>query len=198
MPALCAPLAPGTERRLPVGLLVRAAYSHQGAARLLVHRLKYEAIRPAAARLAASMVALLPQAASVLVPVPRVRARAWRYGVDPAIELAVAIGGLASLPVARLLRPQLWSPRQAGRARAARLLPTLVAARRAPGMVLVDDVITTGATLTAAHLALDRSAVGAVVATGGILSPWVHRVPVGDEVRSSPGATRAFPSPPDE
>ncbi len=161
--------SPGGERRLPGGVLVRSAFTHQGTARLLVHRLKYGGQQAAAAVLAAAMAAAVPPGAGALVPVPRARLRRWRYGVDPAVELARALSRLLSLPVVLALAPEWWHRRRAGPAGARRGVPRFRAVRAAPaGAVLVDDVVTTGATLRAAAWALGGhcAAVTATAAPG--------------------------------
>ncbi|MGB5188022.1 MAG: hypothetical protein WBO84_12955, partial [Acidimicrobiia bacterium] len=61
-----------------------AGYQHEGTARRLVHALKYRAVVAAAGPLADAMAERLPSAATALVPIPRARLRAFRYGVDPA------------------------------------------------------------------------------------------------------------------
>jgi len=171
---LCLPcstgFASGGERRLPDGVLVRSAFAHWGTARLLVHRLKYGAHPAAAAVLAAAMAAALPTGATTLVPVPRALLRRWKYGVDPALELARALGRATGLPVARALAAAWWHPRRAGRADAKRGVPRFRAVAVAPaGAVLIDDVVTTGATLraAAATLAGVRLALTATAAPGG-------------------------------
>jgi predicted amidophosphoribosyltransferase len=190
-PRLCercrAAFIPGGERRLPGGVLVRSAYTHAGTARLLVHRLKYGGHQAAAALLAAAMAAAVPVGATALVPVPRARLRRWRYGVDPAVELARALGRVLALPVLPALAPEWWHRRRAGPAGAERGLPRFRAVRRVPGgAVLVDDVVTTGTTLCAAAAALGgpQAAVTATAALGGT-GPCL-RGSSGGIVRTSP------------
>lgn len=133
------------------GLLIRPALVHDGAARTLVHRLKYEASPRAAAVLATMVVSRIPPDATSLVPVPRVVARRWRYGVDPGRELARALARRTGLPLAERLRPALWTARRAGPQGRRRGFPRFVSTGPvSPGAVLVDDVVTTGATLLAA------------------------------------------------
>ncbi len=63
-----AALAPAPDRYLPGGLVVKAAFLHAGPARALVHRLKYEGIRPAAELLAAALVERWGPPPDLLVP----------------------------------------------------------------------------------------------------------------------------------
>lgn len=144
---------------------MRSALEHAGAARALVHRLKYAAFATAAEYLAAAIAHCLPPGTTCLVPVPRARLRVWRYGVDPALELARSLGRRTGLPVVRVLAPSWWHRRRAGPAGAARGVPRFYCRAAPPaGAVLVDDVLTTGTTLLSAAIALGRP-LGAVTAT---------------------------------
>jgi predicted amidophosphoribosyltransferase len=108
----------------------------------------------------------MPADATCLVPVPRVLARMWRYGVDPAATLSRALARRTGLPVERVLGRPFWWAGRAGPAGAIRGDPVFRAVRPSPpGAVLVDDVLTTGATLCAAAGALPGMR-RAVTATG--------------------------------
>lgn len=197
--------ARGGARRLAGGVLVHSAFVHQGTARLLVHRLKYGAHPAAAAFLAASMTRVLPAGAAALVPVPRARLRLWRYGVDPALELASALGRTTGLPVARALAPSWWHRRRAGAGGVERGMPRFRKRACVPaGAVLVDDVVTTGATLAAAAAALGGPlpAVTATAAPGGrtaltqvgAVGIVIVKSPLGDADHGSVRAARSAPS----
>lgn len=161
-----ADLTPGRGFVTPGGVLVRAALGHSGAARRLVHHLKYSALSAAGHLLADAMVAALPPAATALVPVPRARLRRWQHGIDPGDHLARAVGRRTGLPVVTALRPGWWWPRHAGRGdgtRSAAVFST--AAVAADGWVFIDDVATSAATIDAAAAALAGRVRLGVVAT---------------------------------
>lgn len=136
------------ERILPGGLRLVAAFVHSGPARRLVHHFKYRGL-PQYGELVASLLAervpSLP-----LVPVPRVLSRRLRYGVDPALSLATSLSHVLGVPVLRLLGAPLHAPRRAGGDHE-RTVPVFRLKAESPGpVVLVDDVVTTGATLVGA------------------------------------------------
>ena len=142
-----------------------AAAPHQGIARDLVVALKFRRLLPAAGAVAQLIAERSPPELlfdRALVPVPSAPLRhAWR-GFDPAEELAAALARLTDAPLRLCLRRR-GSGRQRGRGRRERLAsaPRVEAAGPVPERaLLVDDVITTGATLAACAGAL-RSA-GAV------------------------------------
>ena len=133
------------------GVDVASAYVHETVAQRLVHRLKYHGIEAAATVLAAEMARRVPAEATALVPVPRARLRTVKYGIDPAAALARRIGAAIGLPVIEALQPTLWWPAHAGSSRSGRRAPRFVLRKSPPSSgVLIDDVLTTGATLAAA------------------------------------------------
>lgn len=135
-----------------------AGLPYSGAGRRLVAALKFSRLRPAADLGAALIVSRAPRGLlqGTVVPVPAAPLRAVSRGFDPAMLLAVAIVGRTGLELARPLRRRDWG-HQRGRPRQERLgRPPLIAATdAAPATaLLVDDVVTTGATLNACARAL--------------------------------------------
>jgi predicted amidophosphoribosyltransferase len=138
-------------------LSLTAAAPYAGPALGLVGALKAGA--PAAAETAAELLAEClprPRDGTALVPVPATRLRRLLRGSDPAEALALALAARLDVPVCTPLR-RLDHGRQRGRNRELRLAdpPRFRAAADPPRYVLlVDDVITTGATLAACSRAL--------------------------------------------
>lgn len=166
---LCRPctkmLRPAPPRRLDCGILVHASFVHEGAARRLVHRLKYDGATSAARLLVEPLVELVGDA-ELLVPIPRVGLRRLRYGVDASAVIAERLGAMSGVPVGSILGASWWAGRHAGRARDARSVPRFRARSTCPdGAVLIDDVVTTGGTLAAARSALGGAAPRAACAT---------------------------------
>lgn len=139
--------------------------AHEGPARTLVLRLKYEAVLAVAELVSEDLAKRVPSSAQCLVPVSRNVVRRVRYGVDPASHLADAISRRTGLPVVYALRPGVWWRANAGSTKESRVLPHFTRRTRVAFPVLVDDVLTTGVTLDAAARVLG-GAVAAVTVTG--------------------------------
>jgi predicted amidophosphoribosyltransferase len=177
VPALCAvcgaaasagdPLCEACDARLartsPVSALFPgidhcwALGRHDGIAGELVRALKFKRRLPLARTAAEAILAARPrELAGPLIPVPAHPLRhRWR-GFDPAASIAGELGKLAETPVLSLLDRRDHG-RQVGRARHERLSdpPRVTTLARPPAQAtLIDDVITTGATLAACAVAL--------------------------------------------
>lgn len=154
-------LTPAPERLLDGGLRVVAAFIHEGPAKALVHDLKYRG-SVGYARLVAEVIGhRVPPIP--LVPVPRALSRLIRYGVDPAVELARAVSKVTGGPVVQVLGRPLHAPRRAGGDHDRIPAPFRVARPLPPSMIVVDDVVTTGATVLAACRSMGRDRVALVL-----------------------------------
>jgi predicted amidophosphoribosyltransferase len=170
----CARCVLGFERAppqpVPLGLDdCFALLDYDGPARDLVARLKYRNLRASVGWLAAAMAALVPTGTvDVVTWAPTTPVRRRHRGFDQAAVLGAAVAKELGVPCIRFLERRPGLP-QTGRSRAERwqgpdLAPTRVIRQWTGATVaVVDDVATTGASLTAAARALRSGGAGAVV-----------------------------------
>lgn len=142
--------------------------SYEGVARDLVAALKFRRLLSVADLMAERIEWLAPahMLSGTIVPVPPAPPRLRRRGFDPAGELAAALSERLEAPLEACLERR-GSGRQVGRRRAERMghPPHIRACGTAPrSVLLVDDVLTTGATLTACARALRAAGSSRVVA----------------------------------
>jgi predicted amidophosphoribosyltransferase len=166
-------LRPARPGPVPDGLdALVVPFAYEGVMREVIARLKYRGSVHPVRWLAASVVRVRPArprpdggATPVSVTwAPTTPARRRARGFDHAQLLARHVGPQLALPVRRTLdrRP---GPPQTGRSGADRRVGPVFRARRAEAgvVILVDDVVTTGATLGAAARELRRAGAGSVI-----------------------------------
>ncbi|MGH9155468.1 MAG: ComF family protein [Acidimicrobiales bacterium] len=163
-PAPCAgcraELRPAPALPPPTGLTSCAALmAYEGAGREIVARLKYANARSSLRWLTTGMADLALARADrveVVTWVPTTPKRRRQRGFDHGRLLAEGVARHLGLPCRPLLI-RLPGPPQTGRTRAERLGGPRLRTGRLPvpaGVLLVDDVVTTGASLSAANRAL--------------------------------------------
>jgi len=173
-----------------------AAYSagaYEGVLRELVHLFKYGRVKSLARPLGERLALAIPREArfEVIVPVPLHWRRRLTRGFNQARLLARAVARRYAVPVASVLRRRRRTDSQAGLTHAQRRAnvsgafavrrPEQVRGRR---VLLVDDVMTTGATAAACAVALKRA--GASYVAVLTLARADRRMPMiraGQEVR---------------
>jgi len=152
-----------------------SAVRYEGAVVRALHAFKYEGRMWRARDLAVLLAETWREAelsADLIVPVPLAWRKEFCRGYNQSALLSVHLGRLVGVPVAlSVLRRARWTPTQTGLSAQSReenvrgcfavRRPACVAGRR---LVLVDDVLTTGATCREAARALRAAGAAAVVA----------------------------------
>lgn len=137
--------------------------SYDGALRELIHLFKYEAVTPLAGRFGAllSRVAPRDRAFDAVVPMPLHWWRHWRRGFNQAELLGRELARRMGIPLARVVKRRKLTATQTGLTSAARRRNVVGAFRvfahrdvAGKRLLLVDDVLTTGATVNACAAAL--------------------------------------------
>jgi ComF family protein len=172
----------------------RAPFLYSGAARMALHRLKFSGWRTVAEALASAMAAANERSADAVTWVPLSRARLARRGYDQARALAVATASQLGVPAVPMLARTRDTPAQAmrsGRERRRAMRGAFRFVGRGPPpcvVLLVDDVLTTGATAAECARVL-RSAgarrVGLLVAARALAGPLPARCYSGADSRLS-------------
>jgi len=140
--------------------------SYEGTLRELVHLFKYGGVRPLAGTFGKFLAQALPREAAfdVIVPMPLHWFKQWQRGFNQSDLLAREIGKKWNVPVRTVIRRKKATLPQAGLTNAKRRANVSGAFKTARGrplagmrVLLVDDVVTTGATASACARVLKRA-----------------------------------------
>lgn len=144
-----------------------AAYSfgsYEGELRQLIHLFKYGRIQTLARPLGKLLLIALPREKSfdLIVPMPLHWTKRWQRGFNQSELLAREVSRRWNVPLRRLVRRIRFTAAQAGLTNAKRRDNVAGAFRARNGaagkrVLLIDDVMTTGATAGACALALKRA-----------------------------------------
>lgn len=164
-PLLCAKCAsqvvPAHERVISYGVRLVGGFEHIGPAKTLIHDVKYRGQTGYLDLVTRAVAGRLP--AAVFVPVPRSWVRLVKYGIDPAAVLAGKLAQATGAQSSTLLSRPFHNRRRAGGDHRRPVSPFSLSVRPQEPVVLVDDVLTTGATMTAAIRAVGLENVRAAV-----------------------------------
>jgi len=145
---------------------VYAYGSFEGPLRQLIHLLKFQGVKPLARPLGKLAMSALPreQQFDQIVPMPLHWRRRWKRGFNQAELLAREVARCWGVPVRNAVRRRKFTTPQTGLTNAKRRanVTGAFAVRRGTHLdgariLLVDDVITTGATASACAAALKRA-----------------------------------------
>jgi len=164
---------PAPELVVPHGLdALAVAFAYEGTVRNLVARLKYRGAHASVGWLAAVMADVLGECSvDVVTWAPTTSRRRRQRGYDQAQLLARALAHEMGVRTRSLLRRTSRSV-QTGRSAPDRQDVAFVAAAAVPARVLlVDDVVTTGATLGAASAALRANGAHVVIGAAAARTP---------------------------
>jgi len=163
---------PGCDELASELLELRSVFRFEGVIKKAVHELKYNNLRDIAAPLAAFMADFLRSnspAGDALVPVPLHKSRLRERGYNQSELLAISLHRLTELPVfVDALKKVKPTPPQAESASVEERRRAVVGAFRCYNnftgrrVVLIDDVATSGATLSACAIALTAAGAGEV------------------------------------
>lgn len=146
-----------------------AAYcfgAYEGTLRSLIHLFKYGGMKPLAKPLSRNLIRAMPSDSrfDVVVPMPLHWRRRWQRGFNQAQLLAKAVARRRGVPIVNAVVRTRATQSQAGLSNAKRrgnvtgaFRVTSSAAVHGLRVLLVDDVLTTGATASACALALKRA-----------------------------------------
>lgn len=177
---------------------VVACHRFDGAARALLLACKYRNRRDPVASFARGLARTVPPGVDLVTWAPTTPARARARGFDQAEVLARALARELGVPARATLRRRPGAP-QTGRAARARFAGARFVLRRGRGaralpgasVVLVDDIVTTGATFAHAAVALRAGGAAVVHARAVAATP-----PRGSAAATPPrGRVVATPSP---
>lgn len=152
-----------------------AAYcfgAYEGALRELIHLLKYGRMKPLAKTLAGHLASALPrnQVFDLVVPMPLHWRRQWQRGFNQSELLARRTAQRCGIPMVNAVRRNRATASQAGLSNSRRRQNVAGAFRvkrtravEGRRVLLIDDVMTTGATAAACALALKHAGAKSVV-----------------------------------